>query len=233
MDGDFDSLLFERLLLSHTRIAAAIQSDTNPAAYSTATTATKAVATAATTLRKGLNMDVGYRQRTGLGWLALTQLYAVVADLHDFNVDCREDEIARVTCMNTATAAVVFGVVFTLAGLAGLVAAPPPPGAPPLTVEHGHGLALGIFPVNTLHNLVHLLFGVLGFAAARNLMLSPRGYFQVVSISYALLTLLGLIPATYTTFGLVPIWGADVWLHLALAAGAAYFGFGARVPARA
>jgi hypothetical protein len=135
--------------------------------------------------------------------------------------------------MNTATAAVVFGIVFTLAGLSGLVAAPPPPGAPPLAIEHGHGLALGIFPVNTLHNVVHLLFGVLGFAAARGAILSARGYFQLVAISYALLTLLGLIPATQTTFGLVPIWGADVWLHLGLAAVAAYFGFGARVPARA
>lgn len=135
--------------------------------------------------------------------------------------------------MNTATAAVLFGVVFSLAGLSGLFPAPPPPAAPPLTVDHGHGLALGIFPVNTLHNLVHLLFGVLGFAAARNVIFSPRGYFQLVTIAYALLTLMGLLPATHTTFGLVPIWGADVWLHLALAAVAAYFGFGARVPARA
>lgn len=34
---------------------------------------------------------------------------------------------------------------------------------------------------------------------------------------YALLTVLGLIPATNTTFGLVPIDGHDVWLHALLA----------------
>ena len=127
--------------------------------------------------------------------------------------------------MNTGTAAMVFGVVFLLAGLAGFFAAPIPPGAPPLVVEHGHGLALGLFPVNTLHNVVHLLFGVLGIAAARGAILSARGYFQMVAVAYGLLVVLGLIPATQTTFGLVPIWGNDIWLHALLAAGAAYFGF--------
>ena len=99
-----------------------------------------------------------------------------------------------------------------------------------MTVEHGHGMALGLFPINTLHNIVHLLFGILGIAAARGAILSAREYFQVVAIAYGLLAVLGLIPATQTTFGLVPIWGADVWLHALLAAVAAYFGF--LVPSR-
>jgi hypothetical protein len=43
---------------------------------------------------------------------------------------------------------------------------------------------------------------------------------------------LGLIPATQTTFGLIPIWGNDVWFHALLAAGAAYFGFVAPFPGR-
>jgi Domain of unknown function (DUF4383) len=132
--------------------------------------------------------------------------------------------------MNTSTAAMIFGVVFVLAGASGLFPSPVPPGAPPLAVEHGHGLALGIFPVNTLHNLVHLLFGVLGIAAARGAIMSARGYFQIVAVSYGLLTVLGLIPATQTAFGLVPIWGADVWLHALLAVGAAYFGFAVGAP---
>ena len=133
--------------------------------------------------------------------------------------------------MNVATAALVFGIVFLLGGASGFFAAPPPPDAPPLTVEHGHGLALGLLPVNTLHNIVHLLFGVLGVAASRGAMLSARGYFRLVAVSYALLVVLGLIPATQTTFGLIPIWGNDVWFHALLAAGAAYFGFVAASPA--
>jgi hypothetical protein len=127
--------------------------------------------------------------------------------------------------MNLQSAAMLFGIVFVLAGVAGFFAAPPPPGAPSLIVEHGHGLALGLLPVNTLHNIVHLLFGVLGIAAARGAVLTARGYFRVVAAAYALLVVLGLIPATQTTFGLIPIWGNDVWLHLLLAAAAAYFGF--------
>jgi Domain of unknown function (DUF4383) len=136
--------------------------------------------------------------------------------------------------MTTGTAAMVFGVVFVLAGLSGFVAAPPPLDAPPLSVAHGHGLALGLFPVNTLHNLVHLLFGILGIAASRGALLSARGYFQLVAMAYAALVVLGLIPATQTTFGLIPIWGNDVWLHGLLAVGAAYFGYvmPAPVPAR-
>ena len=119
----------------------------------------------------------------------------------------------------------IFGVVFLLVGLSGFFPAPPPPDAPPLAVEHGHGLALGLFPVNTLHNIVHLLFGVLGIAAARGAILGARQYFQIVAVSYALLVVLGLLPATRTTFGLIPVYGNDVWLHALIAIGAAYFAF--------
>ena len=127
--------------------------------------------------------------------------------------------------MNVATMAMVFGIVFLLAGVSGFFAAPPPADAPPLIVEHGHGLAMGMFPVNTLHNVVHILFGVLGLAAAWGAIMSARAFFQLVAVAYGLLVVLGLIPATQTTFGLVPIWGADVWLHGLIAAVAAYFGF--------
>lgn len=132
--------------------------------------------------------------------------------------------------MNTSTAAMLFGVVFLLAGLSGFFPAPIPPDAPPLVINMNHGLALGLFPVNILHNIVHLLFGVLGIAASRGAGMSARGYFQVVAAAYLLLVILGLIPATQTTFGLVPIWGNDVWLHGLLAAAAAYFGFLAPTP---
>jgi hypothetical protein len=125
--------------------------------------------------------------------------------------------------MSTRTAALIFAIVFAIVGILGFMPAPPPPDAPPLTVEHGHGMALGMFPVNTIHNIVHLLFAVLGFAAWRSG--RARGYFQLLAVSYALLAVMGLIDATNTTFGLVPIWGADVYLHAAIAAVAVYFGF--------
>lgn len=127
--------------------------------------------------------------------------------------------------MNTGTMAIIFGVVFVLGGLSGFFPSPPPADAPPLRLEHGHGLAMGLLPINTLHNVIHLLFGVLGIAASRGAIMAARQYFQVVAVSYGLLTIMGLIPATQTTFGLVPIWGNDVWFHAALALVAAYFGF--------
>ena len=137
--------------------------------------------------------------------------------------------------MNLATMAMVFGVVFLLVGVSGFFAAPPPPEAPPLMVEHGHGLALGMFPVNTLHNVVHLLFGVLGLMAAGGILFGARAYFQVLAVAYALLAVLGAIPATQTTFGLIPIYGNDVWLHALIAVAAGVIGFTSvfdRTPAR-
>lgn len=126
--------------------------------------------------------------------------------------------------MNIRTAALVFGIVFLLAGVSGFFAAPPPPGAPPLTIEHGHGLAMGLLPVNTVHNVIHLLFGVLGILAWRGVG-TARGYVRTVGITYALLTVLGMVAATNTTFGFVPIWGNDVYFHAVLTVGAIYFGF--------
>jgi hypothetical protein len=36
---------------------------------------------------------------------------------------------------------------------------------------------------------------------------------------------MGLIPGLRTTFGLIPLYGADIGLHAALALGGAYFGW--------
>lgn len=122
----------------------------------------------------------------------------------------------------------VYAVVFTAVGLAGFIPALLSPPADPagLAVDSFHGHLLGLFPVNVLHNLVHILFGVWGLLAAR----SPGGaiaYARAVAVIYALLTVMGLIPALnlHTTFGLVPLYGHDIWLHALLAAVAAYFGF--------
>jgi hypothetical protein len=121
--------------------------------------------------------------------------------------------------------AAVFGVVFLIVGFVGFFASPPPADALPLTMDHGHGLALGLFPVNTLHNIVHLLFGALGLLAAAGTVFSARHYFQFLAVSYILLAVLGALPATQTAFGLIPIYGNDVWLHALLGLSAAVIGF--------
>jgi hypothetical protein len=56
---------------------------------------------------------------------------------------------------------------------------------------------------------------------------ASRVYFRSVAVIYAVLAIMGLIAAAnlHTTFGLVPLYGNDVWLHAVLAVAAAYFGF--------
>jgi hypothetical protein len=126
------------------------------------------------------------------------------------------------------TFARIFGIVFLIVGVGGFIPGlTPPHDHPGLAVEAGSGMELGLFPVNVLHNLVHIAFGVWGIAAARSFGAS-RSYARSVAIAYALLTVMGMIPASNTTFGLVPIYGHDIWLHALLAAVAAYFGFAYR-----
>jgi hypothetical protein len=125
------------------------------------------------------------------------------------------------------TFALIFGIVFLAIGVAGFfVLNPAGPGSTghTLTMNHGEGVLLGLFPVNTLHNAAHLLFGVWGLLGAASVG-AARGYFRGVAIGYGLLTILGLIPQTNTLFGLVPLHGNDIWLHAVLALAGVYFGF--------
>ena len=126
--------------------------------------------------------------------------------------------------------ALVYGVVFLLVGIAGFI--------PGLTVMHAvqdatavdamaHDRLFGLFPVNALHNLVHIAFGIWGIAVFRSLS-GARIYARSVAIVYAVLAVLGLIPGLNTLFGLVPLYGHDVWLHAVLALVAAYFGWAHR-----
>lgn len=134
--------------------------------------------------------------------------------------------------MSTRYFALIYGIVFLLVGIAGfipgLVHSPNvPAGAAP---EATHGYLLGLFPINPLHNLVHIVFGVWGVVAYRNFA-NARLYARAVAIVYAVLAVMGLIPGLNTLFGLVPLYGHDVWLHAVLAVVAAYFGFMAPRPA--
>ena len=128
--------------------------------------------------------------------------------------------------MNIRTFALVYGIVFLIAGAGGFIPGllAPPHTHPDLYINTSFGYLLGLFPVNVLHNLVHLLFGAWGIAAYRSTS-GARTYAQGVAIIYAVLALAGFIPGLRTTFGLIPLFGHDIWLHVVLAAGAAYFGF--------
>ena len=123
--------------------------------------------------------------------------------------------------------ALALGIVYTLVGLLGFlpgITQPPPPNAPTLAVDAGYGFLLGLFPINVLHNIVHLLIGVLGIAASRRVAAS-RQYARGLAVVYGVLAVMGLIPGLDRTFGFIPLFGHDVWLHALTALASAYFGF--------
>jgi hypothetical protein len=126
----------------------------------------------------------------------------------------------------TRTFALLFGIVFLAVGVLGFVPGlvHTPASGHNVTMTQNYGDLLGLFPVNMLHNVVHILFGIWGLLAYRSLG-GATTYFRSVAIIYAVLTILGLIPAFDTTFGLIPIYGNDVWLHALLAIVGAYFGW--------
>ncbi len=129
--------------------------------------------------------------------------------------------------MSTRTFAMVWGILFLMIAATGLIPGllqPPAPDAPDLAVDAMHGQAAGLFPVNILHNLVHVIFGVWGLMASRSLG-AAKNYARITAVIYFMFVVMGLIPGLDTTFGLVPLHGNDVWLHVLLAVPAAYFGF--------
>jgi hypothetical protein len=129
--------------------------------------------------------------------------------------------------------ALVLGIIYTLVGIAGFVPGvlqTPPPGAPPVRVDQNYGYLFGLFPVNILHTLVHLIVGVWGLLASRRFAPS-RTYAQSLAVIFGVLTIMGLVPGLNTVFGLIPLFAHDIWLHALTALVAAYFGW-SRMAAR-
>ncbi|MBY0176077.1 MULTISPECIES: DUF4383 domain-containing protein [Curtobacterium] len=118
----------------------------------------------------------------------------------------------------TQKGALLFGVVFIIVGIAGFI--------PGLTMDMGTmsvggndsmAKLLGIFQVSVLHNIVHLLFGIVGLLAARSHGFA-RQYLLIGGIVYAVLFIYGLFTAGMASAAnFVPLNVADNVLHLVLA----------------
>ncbi len=113
-------------------------------------------------------------------------------------------------------AAAVVGAGFLLVGIAGFI--------PGLTTNDdqmsfaGHdsmALLVGVFMVSTLHNTVHLLFGIAGLAAARSWS-GSRAYLVGGGGVYLVLWVYGLVIDQNSTANFVLLNTADNWLHLGL-----------------
>ncbi len=116
-------------------------------------------------------------------------------------------------------AALVFGVAFLAVGILGFV--------PGITSPYdqlrfaGHesqAKLLGLFQVSILHNIVHLLFGVIGIIASKTVR-DSRNFLIGGGVIYLLLTLYGLVIDHNSAANFVPVNGADNLLHLVLAVG--------------
>lgn len=117
--------------------------------------------------------------------------------------------------------AMVFGIVFLLLGILGLVST----GGMSMAADPAPAMVLGLFPVNLLHSIVHILFGAWGLMAARSFA-GAKMYAQVGGAVYIVLAICGLLIPT--TFGLLPNGGNDVWLHAVLGLVLAGVGFTAK-----
>lgn len=120
----------------------------------------------------------------------------------------------------------VFGIIYLLVGVLGFVL---PLLLTPMPAAWGpfSSYLFGLFAVNWLHSLAHLLIGVVGIAVYRSFS-GSRAYSFALGVAYAALFLVGILTGGVglgARGGLLPLNGWDNVLHLltALAAFAAFF----------
>jgi hypothetical protein len=118
------------------------------------------------------------------------------------------------------TAAKVFGIIFVIIGILGFI--------PGITSE-GH--LLGIFHVNTLHDMIHLASGIIAIGAGMSGTKASRMYFQIFGVVYGLVTVLGFIAGNGEILGVIANNLADNLLHVLISGSALYLGFGTRTEA--
>ena len=121
--------------------------------------------------------------------------------------------------INAKTACYIFAAAFIAAGILGFI--PNPLVAPD-----------GLFAVNAMHNIVHILTGVV-FAAGAMMLGQPRLTLQVMGAVYAVVALLGFVTAGDMLLGLVRVNTADDVLHLIFAIALLGAGFGLPQAAKA
>jgi len=128
------------------------------------------------------------------------------------------------TATNMQKAAAAVGAVFLLVGVLGFI--------PGITTDYGQmefaghesqAQLLGIFQISILHNIVHLLFGVVGLAMARSWS-GARAYLIGGGAVYLVLWIYGLVVGQDASANFVPLNTADDWLHFVL--GIAMIGLG-------
>ncbi len=104
----------------------------------------------------------------------------------------------------------ILGIVLLLVGVAGFFT----------------GDTLIIFQVDTIHNIVHILSGVVALFAVSSGLSYARMYLIVFGLVYGLVTILGFMSGSI--LGLFAVNTPDNYLHLAIAAACLVVGFGSK-----
>lgn len=110
------------------------------------------------------------------------------------------------TMFTSKNLTIIFGTTFVLVGLLGFIPNP--------LVS-----ANGIFEVNAMHNLVHLLTGAAFLFGGVVLAGKEELTLKAVTTAYFGVAILGFLTSGNTLLGVVHINEADRWLHLGLAVG--------------
>jgi hypothetical protein len=108
--------------------------------------------------------------------------------------------------------ALAFGAIYLLVGIVGFFVT----GFDDFAGNSQHEMLLGLFMINPLHNIAHILVGLAGLALARTLA-GARTYGWLLAGLYAALFVYGLI-AVGESWDFLNINGADNVLHILTAA---------------
>jgi hypothetical protein len=96
-----------------------------------------------------------------------------------------------------------------------------------LRVRLDHSYLFGEFPANIFTIILFLGLGVLGMAVYGVGYQASRAYSEALTLISAVLAIMGMLPVqdARTFFGLMPVYGNDVWLFVTLAVLGFIFGF--------
>jgi hypothetical protein len=114
----------------------------------------------------------------------------------------------------------LFGIIFVAIGVAGFM---------PMFMTDDK--LLGIFQVDAMHNIVHLVSGVVALLAAMSSAVYSRLYFRIFGLIYGVIAIAGFIYGSQMET-MMHMNMADHMLHLVIAIVALYIGFTTKIPAQ-